>query len=251
MAWNILVRSKLESSLRWRSTKQIGADEMREHLERSVRAADAEDHDILDQVAAHEDIRGLIIYTKNWFGSTNGFTEQMIALSQRCNNMVRHVVVRNLLDELEGTTHDALRVRYLEHIGLRYDAMRAHEDPDLLTEAFSVLNFRTALSSLNNPSFALGSFYSIESVFSMVCRRLLHGLRKRGFPDPSIEIFRTHVETDENHAAEWLDILEKAALSPQERGWVVEGARAQLAIRHELFLAMRAYIYRIWEGARP
>jgi pyrroloquinoline quinone (PQQ) biosynthesis protein C len=245
--WSIFMRAKLRTTLTpYLNNGARNAQEMKKQLEKAVREADAEDHPWIDEVTSAPDLRGVIIYTKNWFGSTHGFAQQLLSLCQRCREKIQIVVLENVAEEFGVIEHEALRQRFVERIGgSRFDPQRALDDPDQMTESFSLANYRTGISTLKNPSFALGSFYSIEAIFPPVCRRLLVNLRKRGFDEYSLESFSLHIEKDEDHAAEWMKILEESSLSPEDRERVVAGALAQLHLRHEMFNAMRTYFAKV------
>ena len=244
IVWGILMRAKLAFALaphlRQRS---VSVEEMRTTLMQAVQKADEVDHTFIDEAIAHPGLRGLIIYSKNWFGSTHGFPSQLASLSQRCRGEVRQIVLGNLMEEFKGVEHDELRARFVRSIGLDFDPARAAEDADVAVECLSLLNYRSGVSMLRNPAFSLGSFYTIEAVFPPVCRRLLYGLRKRGFAEESIETFRLHVEVDENHAAEWMEMLESSELDGEDRAMAVAGGLAQLDIRHQMYDATRRMLH--------
>ncbi len=240
--WGVLMRKKLATCLDVNGrTGPIDAREMMVKLDAAVARAEWEDHPLLDEVVQSDNLNGLAIYTKNWFASTNGFNHQMIALAQHAPAKVQAAVLKNLGDEYQGTPHHMLRERWLNRLSLKYDPADILRDPDYLIEALSLQNFRTGITHVSNACFALGSFYSVEANFPGVCRRLLT-LRSRGFDDASLELFSLHVETDEDHAQEWLDNLSRAELSPRECGFVVDGAICQLRLRHDMFEALRRHL---------
>jgi pyrroloquinoline quinone (PQQ) biosynthesis protein C len=243
IVWGVLMRDKLAAALRTHLPDgPVSVDDMRSTLEGAVAKADEQDHTFIDEAIARPDLRGLVIYAKNWFGSTHGFAAQLASLSQRCRGEVRQVVLSNLMEEFNGVEHDELRARFIRRIGLDFDPNRAPEDGDVAVECLSLLNYRSGVSTMRSPAFSLGSFYTIEAVFPPVCRRLLTGLRARGFEEDAIETFRLHVETDENHAAEWMEILQSDELTGEDRARVVAGGLAQLDIRHQMFDATRAML---------
>ena len=151
--------------------------------------------------------------------------------------------MRNIVDEfLTGTDHDELRARFFAALGVKVDVLDVLDDPDQTVEALSLSNYRTGITTFANPSFALGSFYSIEASFPRVCTRLLKGLRALGFPEESMQYISLHAETDVHHASEWMDILRDLVPSDADRASVVAGALAQLQLRHEMFVAIEARV---------
>ena len=233
--WNELMAAKISSCLiKFGGTGPIGPEQMQTELKELLDLAEAQDHPVLDRLVDASSEEGLRVYTKNWFASTFGFNHQMIALAQRAPEDVRQAVLKNLSDEYTGTPHHELRERWLKRIGLSYEPAMILKDRDYLIEAVSLQNFRTGICQLGHAAFALGSFYSIEAIFPGVCRRLLR-LRPKGFDDGSLELFSNHVETDEDHAREWLENITLASLTPKERGFVVDGAKCQMKLRSAMF----------------
>ena len=251
-----LARGRLTSGFRaYTGPTTVDAEQMKAALLWRVERADREDHPLLEEISEAHGLEGLIVFAKNWMTSTQGFLTQLIALAQRCALDTRLVVLRNILDEMSGPTHEHLRARFVAKLGLEYDPARGlstyepglREDPLLVTSSFSLVNFRACVTALPNPAYALGSFYTIEASFLRVCRILLGALRRRdGFDEDALEIFRVHAELDAEHASEWLNILERQPLTPRDRACVLQGAAAQMHIRHLWFQDMRA----LWEGIR-
>src|SRR5579883_3517809 len=68
--WSVLMRSKLTASLRkWGGTPELDPAELRPRLEALVKELGAWNHPLIDIITSSEDMHGLIVYTKNWFGS--------------------------------------------------------------------------------------------------------------------------------------------------------------------------------------
>jgi len=243
LIYGVLGRAKLRKALFLeQKTEPASPAAMRKELEELVKGAEENDHPILNEICAFPDPSGILIYAKNWMITAHGFINQLAALFQRAPNKLRKVVRENMGDEFEGTEHAVLRDRFLQDIGVKYSPQEALRDPDYLFESMSVLNYRTLISSISNPYYAFGSFYSIEGVFYQVSRRLTQGLRKRGLPEETFEMFTLHSEVDHDHANEWMESLEAANLTDMERGWVVAGGRAQMRIRHRHYEAMKSLI---------
>ena len=247
--WGTLMRAKLRTSLpNYAGCDAVNAAEMKRILEAAVDAADQRDHAVLEDIAGEGDLRGLVVYTKNWYGSTHGFTTQLISLAQRCNGKPQFAaafmeVLENLQDEFGEGSHPEMRSRWPKRIGLDYSPENSMTDADQLTESFALQNFRTGLSCLTDPSYALGSFYSIEAIFPGVCRRLYSTLRGRGFDEEDVITFKLHAEVDVDHAAEFMNSLQGCSLSPQERLRIVNGGLAQLEVRSRMFSAIKDLLY--------
>jgi pyrroloquinoline quinone (PQQ) biosynthesis protein C len=242
LVYGTLLRAKLSSVLK--SAEQniplkLNFEEMKKALENLVNEADQKDHTLIDEIGNSESWKGLLLYSKNWVVTAYGFLEQLALLLQHCQGDARHIVQENIADEFEGTPHPILRNRFLQRIGIQYHPIRALEDEDYLVEAMSVLNFRTGISSLNDPYYALGSFYTVEAVFCLISGRLKKILPKFKIQEEAYEMFHLHSTVDQDHAIQWMQGIEGPHITPQQRSRVVVGATAQMKIRHQLFEAMR------------
>lgn len=241
-AWGALMRAKLSAALSLGSHPQpgeIGFLELKKELEKLVQEAEEQDHSFIDEISAKGDLKGLVLYAKNWIVTAYGFVEQLAGLFQHCQGRFRRVVQENIADEFRDTPHPELRERFLKRIGVHYDPIAALEDPDYLVEAMSVLNFRTGVTKMSNPYYALGSFYSVEAVFSLVSHKLTQGLPGFGLEKESYEMFTLHATVDKDHAADWVAGLNDPSVTGRDRALVLIGAKAQMHIRHRLFSAMR------------
>jgi hypothetical protein len=114
----------------------------------------------------------------------------------------------------------------------------AFDDPDVLTEAFSVANTRALYSLLPDPAWSLGSFYTIEAFFPAVCRRILAALRRRGTAEDDLFYWALHGEVDIEHSAEWLEGIQRANLDDATHARIANGAVNHLLARAELFGAL-------------
>jgi len=248
--WPILMRAKLRGVFALvDAPKELDDDAMTRALNGAVQRADEQDHSFLDEIASAESLDGLVLYTRNWYGSTHGFTTQLFSLTQRCNGVARlypvfKACLENVYEEFEKVAHPAMRARWPKRIGLDYSVEQSLSEPDQLTESFALQNFRTGVCSLNDPTYGLGSFFSIEAAFPGVCRRMYPNLKRRGFGDEDIATFKVHDATDEDHAAEFMTALRASELTPTDRAKVVRGALAQMEVRHQMFEAMRARLRR-------
>ena len=128
-------------------------------------------------------------------------------------------------------------------VGTRFDPDRAPEDPEVLTETLSLINWRAAASALSDPCLGLGLFYSIEANWRFECKRHLAALRAFGVADEYLASLVIHVERDENHAEEWLAMVRRSVTNPQDRAVVVRGLSVEFAVRREMYDAIRRYLY--------
>ena len=212
-------------------------------LREAVIKTDREDHTWIDEILEESPYdHNFVVYTKNWFITAYGFCHQLISLAQHTNVKVERVVLSNVSDELQGTDHATQRSRFFKSIcGRPFDSLQALEDPDTLTEAFALSNYRTGVCALPVPSYALGSFYSVEVAYVPSCERLLRGLNKHAFGDQDIlDYVSGHGVLDSQHSEEWVDAIRAADLTEQDYECVTAGALAQLELRHRWFEAMRA-----------
>lgn len=243
--WSILMGAKVKSCLSLLDLPaEVGPDEMVERLDDAVKQVESRDHSFLDVITRQEALRGLIIYTKNWYASTHGFTNQLISMMRHCHGKpefkaVQAAALENLEEEYDpAAPHIELRARWPRRLGLEYSPSAAITDTDQVLEAFSLQNFRTGVSNLSDPTYVLGSFYTVEAAFPGVCRRMYEGLRKR-FDDDSLALFKSHAGTDSEHAEEWLHAVRESPLSPQQRARVLRGGLTQIELRRRMFVAMR------------
>lgn len=242
--WNILLRAKLQEEIFTPAGEveqrypDLGAGELRTRLEDAVAALGCHNHPLLDHIAGDATGRARLVFVKNWYGSCQGFSHQLIQLVQRTTGKARGAIAENVSDELAGVGHDELRLRFIESVGFRYDAQVAATDPDRVPESYALMSFRTGLCLLPNTLFALGSFYTTEANWPPECKRMLVGLRARGSNEHDLEYWTVHAFADEHHAAEWLDVLLETAVTPRERSQVLTGAMAQLRLRRRMYDTM-------------
>jgi pyrroloquinoline quinone (PQQ) biosynthesis protein C len=246
--WNVLIRAKLATELRppsdWpdltAGIDRLETTELKRRLEDAVARFGCHNHDFLDDVADRSGDRALRIFAKNWYGSCQGFSHQLIQMVQRTTGAVRRSVSDNVADEFSGVGHDELRMRFIESVGFRYDAQVAATDPERVVESYALMSYRTGICVIQDTMFALGSFYTTEANWPLECKRMLVGLRGRGCTDHDLEYWSEHAHADEDHAAEWLEVLLEAARTPALRERVLTGALAQLHLRRRMYDSMRA-----------
>jgi pyrroloquinoline quinone (PQQ) biosynthesis protein C len=250
--WGVLLPAKLGAELQMPPISQhlaanadnLTIEELRHKLEVAVAELGCHNHPLLDRIADETGNLAMQTFVRNWYGSCQGFKEQLIHLVQRTTGRVRHSVLENIADELSGVSHDELRKRFINSVGFHYDAGEALSDPYRVPESYALMSFRTGVCLLNNPLFALGCFYSIEANWPTECKRMLANLRKRGHEEHDLEHWVTHAYADEHHAAEWLDVLLEAAATTRARAEILTGAVAQLHLRRQMYDTILAKVDR-------
>jgi pyrroloquinoline quinone (PQQ) biosynthesis protein C len=240
IVWNILIRAKLGTTLRPHLSAGCTIEDMKRQVDAGVREAQQTDHLLFDTLAATNGMTAFIVYGKNWEAHVFGFVHQLVSLTQRTTGPLQKMVAKMIVEEfLPAVDHDNLRGRLMERIGLDVSKLDRLGDPDITTESLSVMNYRTAVTLVPNPYFALGSFYSIEAAFPDVCARMLVSLRRQGFDEHSLEYLSLHGEADVHHSSEWMDALQACPLTAYQRACVVAGALGQLELRHRMFESIR------------
>ncbi|HTL36873.1 MAG TPA: iron-containing redox enzyme family protein [Kofleriaceae bacterium] len=243
MAWTTLMRMKLGAlRRRFGGCPPVSVPEMSRRLRAAVEQWGAYNHPVI--ATLHEgDLGAYRIWAKNWFGSCVGFSAQLAALVQRTTGEAKKVVLENLTDEFDHrVTHDVLRTRFYESLGLSFDVAGALDDPDRVLEATELLNARTGLAYLRDPNWALGCFYGVEANWPPECRHHLEINRKRGLDDHTLEYWTGHATADDHHSAEWLGVLERMCASERACGDAVDGAVIQLRLRWQMYDAIAARI---------
>jgi pyrroloquinoline quinone (PQQ) biosynthesis protein C len=246
--WNVLIRAKLCAELKapaeWTDlvadAGRLEPGELKRRLESAVERYGCHNHPFLDAVADKASDRALRIYAKNWYGSCQGFSHQLVQMVQRTTGSVRRSVSENVEDEFRGVGHDELRMRFIESVGFRYDGQVAATDPERVPESYALMSYRTGICVMPETMFALGSFFTTEANWPLECNRMLRGLRARGCSEHDLEYWSEHATADEGHAAEWLEVLIDAAKTPQARERALTGALAQLHLRRRMYDAMAA-----------
>jgi pyrroloquinoline quinone (PQQ) biosynthesis protein C len=241
--WGVLIRRKLAAELAlpaaWtsftRSADDLGPDELKRRLEGAVAEFGCHNHPLIEQIATERGENAMRLFAKNWYGSCQGFSQQLLQLMQRTTGNVRKSVAENVADEFTGVSHDDLRMRFIHSVGFDYDALFAATDGDRVPESYALMSFRTGLCLVNNAFYALGSFYTTEANWPTECKRMLAGLRKRGSTEHDLEYWITHAHADEHHAAEWLEVLLESATTPEARKQALIGALAQLHLRRRMY----------------
>jgi pyrroloquinoline quinone (PQQ) biosynthesis protein C len=239
VAWTTLMRAKLGNlRKRFGGCEPIGVPEMSKRLVAAVAKWGAYNHPVLATLR-ERDITAYRIWAKNWFGSCVGFSAQLAALVQRTTGEAKKCVLENLTDEFDDrVTHDVLRTRFYESLGLTFDKARALEDPDRVDQATELLNARTGLAYLKDPVWALGCFYGVEANWPPECKLHLAINRSRGLDDHTLEYWTGHATADDHHSAEWLAVLEQTCKTERECAAAVDGAVIQLRLRWEMYDAI-------------
>jgi pyrroloquinoline quinone (PQQ) biosynthesis protein C len=245
LAWTTLMRAKLGAlRRRFGGCEPIGVPEMSRRLADAVARWGAYNHPVITTLRERaQDLPAYRIWAKNWFGSCVGFSAQLAALVQRTTGDAKKVVLENLTDEFDHrVTHDVLRTRFYESLGLKFDVGRALDDPDRVLEATELLNARTGLAFLKDPTWALGCFYGVEANWPPECRHHLEINRQRGLDEHTLEYWTGHATADDHHSAEWLAVLEKMCTTERDCAAAVDGAVIQLRLRWEMYDAIAARI---------
>jgi len=245
LVWTTLMHRKLAALRRaFGGCEPIDNLVMRNRLLAAVERWGAYNHPLLVHLRASATNLSLYrIWATNWYGSCVGFSAQLAALLQRTSGEAKQVVLENLTDEFdEKVTHDVLRIRFYESLGLKFSTMDALSDPDRVLEATELLNARTGLSFLRDPIPAFGCFYGVEANWPPECRIHLDINRARGADEHVLEYWTGHATTDDHHSAEWLAALERMCRSDQERADAVDGALIQLRLRWKMYDAIEKQI---------
>jgi pyrroloquinoline quinone (PQQ) biosynthesis protein C len=242
--WLTLMHAKLAALRRELAGEIAGADpdqdEMAAQLEAAVARWGAYNHPLLDELERRASREAHRIWAVNWFGSCYGFSQQLAGLLQRTAGGARRTVLENLNDEFsDDATHDTLRVRFYESLGLRHSPETAIHDPDWVPESTELLNLRTGLCNLSDPLPALGCFYGVEANWPPECRRHHAMHKRRGVDDHVLQYWTTHASADEHHADDWLDSVKALCRTGAQRATVVEGAILQLRLRWRMYDSIR------------
>jgi pyrroloquinoline quinone (PQQ) biosynthesis protein C len=245
LAWTSLMRMKLDALRRkYGGCEPIDVPEMSRRLKAAVEQWGAYTHPLVAWLGQRpDDLRAYRIWAKNWYGSCVGFSAQLAALVQRTSGEPKKIVLENLSDEFDHrVTHDTLRIRFYESLGLKFEVAKALEDPDRVLEATELLNARTGLSFLRDPIWALGCFYGVEANWPPECKLHLDINRRRGLDEHTLEYWTGHATADDHHSAEWLSALEGMCRTPAECAAAVDGAVIQLRLRYEMYDAIQRRI---------
>jgi pyrroloquinoline quinone (PQQ) biosynthesis protein C len=243
VVWTTLMHAKLaelKSDLGGEAAgREYSTGEMQSAMEAAVTRWGAYNHPVLAEIEK-KGLPAYRIWAKNWFGSCHGFSLQLASLVQRTSGEAKKAVLENLNDEFDDTvTHDVLRIRFYESLGLRYSSEEAVADPDWVLGSTELLNLRTGLCNLPDPMPALGCFYTVEANWPPECK-IHHAMNKgRGVDDHTLEYWTTHAFADEHHAAEWLEVVKATARTGAQRAAAVEGAIVQLKLRWRMYDQIR------------
>ena len=240
-AWTTLMRVKLGALRRtFGGCEPIGVAEMSRRLKAAVAQWGAFNHPLLGVLRQRaDDLPAYRIWAKNWFGSCVGFSAQLAALVQRTSGEAKKIVLENLADEFDDkVTHDTLRTRFYESLGLKFSVADAPRDPDRVLLATELLNARTGLAFMRDPIWALGCFYGVEANWPSECRIHLELNRHRGLDEHTLEYWTGHATADDHHSAEWLHVLEGTCKTEQQCAAAVDGAVIQLRLRWQMYDAI-------------
>lgn len=156
----------------------------------------------------------LRFYSQQYFAHVKAFPTYLSEMHSRCENLDhRKIIARNLADEEAGTpTHPELWLAFAEGIGAsRESVSTANIGPRMraLTTTYK------ALAQMET-GMAAAALYCYEKQIPAVAEAKILGLKTHyeiAKPE-TLEYFRVHQEADVEHAAEWITILEREALTP-------------------------------------
>jgi hypothetical protein len=250
MIWQTLLGAHLRRHLEPVRVEPFDKKDLGDRMAEAVERLGAWNHPLVGRMsrlaAAGEPFA---FWCKNWYGSSTGYTYQMTAVAQRLApesdiSAYTPAIFRNLSDEIADqysrTPHHVLRYRILERAGSSYDVPRGADDPDMLTESFALHNFRTALSTLASPMYALGSVYGVEGNWVRETPLLDAQLRQAGYDSRVVESFNVHANLDQKHTQEWLEMVLAIPLTPEQTAQVLMGCIAGLEVRRRMYDAVDA-----------
>ncbi len=239
--WNVFSAALMEDALRG-CPDEVDPTELEERMMKAVVELGAYNHPLVQMMDQRAEV--FRHWSKNWYASTHGYTFQMTSIAQRLApesdiSVYTPTVFRNLSDELADefskTPHHRLRYRILEGVGCSYDVWTGARDPDIVTEAFALLNLRTAMASQPSAYWALGSVYGVEANWVLETPKLARLLGRAGYDTTMYESYELHAKLDVEHAGEWLEMVCEIPMSPQEAARVVAGATAGLKVRRDMY----------------
>jgi pyrroloquinoline quinone (PQQ) biosynthesis protein C len=239
LVWTTLMRAKLGGlRRRFGGCEPIDVPEMSRRMLAAVEQYGCFNHPVMKTLRT-AGVDAYRIWARNWYGSCHGFSAQLAALVQRTSGEAKKVVLENLTDEFDDkVTHDEIRVRFYESLGLKFVAAEALDEPDRVVEATELLNARTGLTALRDPIWALGAFYGIEANWPPECRIHLEINRARGLDEHTLEYWTGHATADDHHSAEWLALLERVCKTEKDCAAAVDGCVIQLRLRWEMYDAI-------------
>ena len=243
--WGALMRAKLSAVFARVGDvpDQVDAGQACETLEAAVTKHATFKHPLIEELAAAKDLRPLVLFFRNWVAMAESFAHFLAMIGHRFrDDSLRRLIVENLSDELEGETHDKLRMRILDGLGTSLQSNLAIDDPAMLTEHFSLRNLRAGIASLDDPSYGLGVFFGIEMGWRLEGHLHYANLKERGIAAHYIQTLPMHMVADVAHADEIIVGFREAALSPRERARVVQGVIADLQVRWEMYDAVHRAI---------
>lgn len=251
--WQTLLAGHLTRHLERARVAPFDKKDLERRMLDAVERLGAWNHPLVGRMSRLAEGRDFGFWCKNWYGSCTGYTFQMTAIAQRLApesdiSAYTPAIFRNLSDELADqfskTAHHVLRYRILERAGTSFDVPKGADDPDMLTESFALHNFRTAVTTLRTPMYALGSVYGVEANWVKETPLLAHELRKAGYDSRVVESFDVHATLDKTHAQEWLEMILNIPLSPEQSAQVLTGCVAGLEVRRRMYDALDARLSR-------
>jgi pyrroloquinoline quinone (PQQ) biosynthesis protein C len=243
IVWPVLMRAKLRAELGgFRVPENITTKTFVEHFSKAVRQAD-DDNSVVTEIGNAKDRANMVRYVKNYLCCTGGFTHQLFSLTKHSSGKLRKVLVDNIGDEFtDGKEHRDLRYIWPRQLGLEVVPADIVRDPEFLTEAFSVQNFRTGLSLLPKSLAGVGMFYSVEALFPNLAGRLRKALMQVGLEEKYLEHLILHETADVEHLESGLKVICATIKDDKELHEVLAGALVHLKLRHKMMTAIRGLV---------
>lgn len=152
---------------------------------------------------------------------------------------VRTSLVKNLAEEVLGTwyagkSHPDLLLDFAEAIGADTDAIRAGTQipvSRVLTDYFEFMaNRRPWFVALSAIGIGLESF--VPAAFTKMVTALKSNY---GMTDDQVKFWSIHIIADEEHGDEGIELVEKYALTPEDRKHVFDCTLETVRLYHELW----------------
>jgi len=148
-------------------------------------------------------------YASQYFHHVSAFPTYLSALHSRLEDgALRRSVLRNLAEEeIEGTPHSDLWMRFAEGFGTTAANVRATE---LCPQMAQLIATFRMIAANSKPEQALAAFYAYESQVPRVAREKARGLKELYSADArTASYFTLHQTADVLHSNVWRDELNK------------------------------------------
>jgi pyrroloquinoline-quinone synthase len=175
-------------------------------------------------------------YAADYYHHVAAFPTYLSSLHSRLEDgELRREVLRNLADEeIEGTAHSDLWLRFVE--GMGGDAQSVRERTPVREVKELIATFKQVAANGSRAE-ALATFYAYESQVPRVAKAKAEGLEKLyGADAKTCSYFKLHQTADIHHSQVWRDCLDvELAAHPEGRAAAVAAAdNAAQALWHAL-----------------